>query len=91
MTDKAASPAAAKRFIPENSVGYQMRRIVNLIGTEVERRMDDAHLNYENTPGNAQIAKLRRLRGGIAREEFLSELSSTIREMRDNYRTNLGG
>lgn len=58
---------------------------------EVERRMDDAHLNYENTPGNAQIAKLRRLRGGIAREEFLSELSSTIREMRDNYRTNLGG
>ena len=40
MTDKAASPAAAKRFIPENSVGYQMRRIVNLIGTEVERRME---------------------------------------------------
>mgnify|MGYP000263981254 CR=1 FL=1 len=40
MTDKASSPAAAKRFIPENSVGYQMRRIVNLIGTEVERRME---------------------------------------------------
>ena len=40
MTDKAASPAAAKRFIPENSVSYQMRRIVNLIGTEVERRME---------------------------------------------------
>jgi DNA-binding MarR family transcriptional regulator len=43
MTDKSASKTSttgAPRFIPEDSIGYQMRRIVTLIGVEIERRME---------------------------------------------------
>lgn len=40
MTDTSASRNTSPRFVPEDSVGYQMRRIVTLIGLEIERRME---------------------------------------------------
>jgi len=40
MTDTSASTKASPRFVPEDSVGYQMRRIVTLLGLEIERRME---------------------------------------------------
>ncbi|MCI2049327.1 MAG: hypothetical protein LKJ76_06345 [Lachnospiraceae bacterium] len=56
---------------------------------ELERRMDDANLNYSHSGGGEQMVRLRRLRGSVTQEEFRGELASTVREMRENYRTNL--
>lgn len=40
MSDATNTSAAARPFIPEENIGYQMRRIVTLIGNEIERRME---------------------------------------------------
>ena len=36
----ATTNAALRDFVPEESIGYQMRRIVTLISNEVDRRME---------------------------------------------------
>lgn len=40
MIDQTASKTAPRRFVPEDSIGYQMRLIVNQMAQEVERRME---------------------------------------------------
>ncbi len=79
MTDTTASKRAKPRFVPEDSVGYQMRRIVTLIGLEVERRMEplgltDAQwkpllrLSLQDGATAAQLARMCHLdAGGMTR------------------------
>ena len=56
---------------------------------ELERRMKEADLEYEDAPGTKQIEHLRELKEQGEDESFRTELQATAREMRANYRVNV--